>query len=451
MLFNSVEFVILFLPLTLLAFHLVPIRWRMAVLCLASLVFYGWADWIPLAFMVLSVVWAYGFAFLSQRWRSPWVLGAAVFFPLWVLFMFRYLDFTLTEVGAGPETRQTFYFFLNVVLPAGISFFSFQIASYSYDVHDGKDRPERSLLKLTTYISAYPQLIAGPILRFDDLSSQLDRLGQVKDLGINWPKAIKFLSIGLFMKVAVSDLAAVMSERFDLATNPSSLDAFISVLLYSFRIYYDFWAYSVIAIGLGEMLGLRIPINFNEPYIARSPRDFWRRWHLSLSTWLRDYVYLRLGGNRNYVRNIAIVFAACGIWHGAGWNFLAWGLYHAFFVILYHYLRPWWDPLPKALQIAATFLIVTLGWPLFYLDFGAWLQLLERIFLGFDYSMTAFGLRHLAFIAAVGGWTFLVREARWLYNAKPWPVVDWPVVHAVMLFGATLFFAWSRTFIYFRF
>ena len=423
----------------------------MGVLCTASLVFYGWADWIPLVFMILAVIWAYGLAFATQRRRNPWVLGAAVFFPLWVLYMFRYLDFTLDQIGASGETRNHFFFFLSVVLPAGISFFSFQIASYSYDVYDGKDKPERSLLKLTTYISAFPQLIAGPILRFDDLSGQLDRLGRVKDLGIDWRRAIKLLSIGLFMKVAVSDVAAIMSDRFDLATNLSSLDAFTSVLLYSFRIYYDFWAYSVIAIGLGEMVGLKIPINFNEPYIALSPRDFWRRWHLSLSGWLRDYVYLRLGGNRNYVRNIVIVFAACGVWHGAGWNFLIWGLYHGFFVVLYHYLRPWWDPLPRPLQIGITFVIVTLGWPLFYLDFAQWLLLLDRIFLGFDFGVTAYGVRHLGFVALVAAWTFLAREARWLYNDRPRGPLDWPMVHAAMLFTAAMFFDFSRTFIYFRF
>lgn len=452
MLFNSIEFLVFFLPVVLIVFHNVPPRLRLGVLCLSSLFFYGWADEIPLLFLVLSVLWAYGFAFLTQKWRTRPVLAAAVFFPLAVLFMFRYLDFTLTQVGAGESTRDAFYFFLSVTLPAGISFFTFQIASYSFDVHDGRDPPERSFVKLLTYISAFPQLIAGPILRFDQLSDQLDRLGREKDLGIDWRSGFKYLSIGLFGKVMVADFAAIMAERVGAVGTASSLDSLLSVLLYSFRIYFDFWAYSLIAIGLGAMIGLKIPVNFNEPYMASSPRDFWRRWHISLSYWLRDYVYMRLGGNRRYVVNIVVIFAACGLWHGAGWNFVAWGIYHAAFVLLYHVLKPWWDPLPRALQIAATFTVVTLGWPLFYLDTEQWAALVRHIFTGMNFSLGAYGVNHLAFIAAVGAWTFLAREAKWLYNKERiWPLVDSPLVHAGALFMAILFLERSRTFIYFRF
>jgi len=451
MLFNSIEFLIIFLPVILFVYHTVPVRARLLVLCIGSLYFYGRADWVPLLFLVLSVIWAYGLGILSVRFHRGLVVGLAVTFPLLVLFLFRYLDFALTNIGAGDSTRDVFYFFLSVSLPAGISFYSFQVAAYSIDVYDGVDPPERNFIKLLAFVSFFPQLIAGPIMRYDQMSGQLDHVNAHRSLDVDWAKAFKFVSFGLFGKVVVADVCAGMVTRFDLATGTSSLDAFLSVLSYSFQIYFDFWAYSVIAIGLGEMFGLRLVKNFNEPYRALNMRDFWRRWHLTLSSWLRDYFYIRIGGNRRYYRNILLVFAAVGLWHGAGWNFIIWGLYHGFWVLVYATGKAYWDRLPGWLAIALTFLIVTLGWPLFYLDIGPYSDVIITIFSFSDLSLHFYDFRHILLLGIFSAWVFMARESNWLYNHRLAGILDSPVLHAGMVFVAMMFVNWSKTFIYFRF
>jgi alginate O-acetyltransferase complex protein AlgI len=205
------------------------------------------------------------------------------------------------------------------------------------------------------------------------------------------------------------------------------------------------------AIGLGLLIGINFPRNFREPYLATDPREFWRRWHVTLSYFIRDYIYLKLGGNQAYVRNIIIIFVVAGLWHGAGWNFVLWGIYHAALVVAYHLVRPLWDPLPKGLRIALTFILVSLGWPLFYLSLDQYVDLMTIVFYKLDFASETFRFTHWAYLAAVVVWTFLQREDRWLYDNTRKHFADSGVLHAALISSAMLFLGFRQTFIYFRF
>lgn len=204
------------------------------------------------------------------------------------------------------------------------------------------------------------------------------------------------------------------------------------------------------AIGIAKLFSLELPINFREPYQAVNPRDFWRRWHVTLSYWLRDYLYVKMGGNRSYIRNIVIVFVVCGVWHGAGWQFIIWGAYHAVLVIFYHLSKSVWDKLFSPAQVILTYLLVALGWPLFFLDIDAYLTFITAPF-NENIGLGIYKLKHWLFITPILLWTFFSRERFWLYNETPRALFDSPIVHGMMFFIALIFVNYSETFIYFRF
>jgi alginate O-acetyltransferase complex protein AlgI len=452
MLFNSIDFILFFLPVVLLLFYSVPVRARLYVLCLSSLFFYGWSGIIPLLFMIAAILWGFLTAIIFQSNRKKWSVVVSIIFPLMILYVYKYLNFTFDTFVVGLETRDSFYFLLAVVLPPGISFYTFQIVSYSIDIYDDTYPVERNLLKLATYISFFAQLIAGPILRYDQISAQLTRISTEKILKPNIIGGLKLISIGLFTKVYFADVLAFFQGPHFLWGIKNPLDAAFHVFAYSFQIYYDFWSYSVIAIGLGRLFSIELPINFKEPYVSLNPKIFWRNWHVTLSYWMRDYLYLRLGGNNKYLRNIIIVFLLVGLWHGAGWNFVAWGGYHAILVVLYHLTRSYWDRMPGVIQIAITFLLVSLAWPLFKFGFVETAVLLGKMFDLSQLSAPAiYSYRPWTYLGIIAGWTFLAREKHWLYNTKSMPLFDWPLAHAALFCAAVFSFPLSKTFIYFRF
>ncbi|MBU1247965.1 MAG: hypothetical protein KKB70_04645 [Proteobacteria bacterium] len=380
-------------------------------------------------------------------------LMAALIFPLGILFLAKYLSFAWLDIPGlfGIETSlDSLPNFIRLGFPAGISFYTFQVLSYDIDVRDGHLLPERDLLSFATYISFFPQLIAGPILRFDQISDQFKKIKE--GLPPDTPRGLKYFSIGLFAKILGADLIAAFTKplhaTLDAGSSIHPLDGLFYVLGYSFRIYYDFWSYSIMAMGLALLFGLVLPINFNEPYLSRSPREFWRRWHITLSYWIRDYIYLKLGGNKSYVRNILIVFIVCGVWHGAGFGFILWGIYHGILVLAHHFTRSWWDQLPRTIAIALTFILVTLGWPLFDLGVGGYVNLAAK--LDPTAQMVSPGW-HFGFLGLIALLTFAGREQHWLYNHEKRAIFDWPVVHAGLLFTALLFLDYGQTFIYFRF
>ena len=320
------------------------------------------------AVLLASIIWVYFFCVCLPIHRNKPLLLLAMLLPAAALIYFKYRDFVLQEVLGvhGEGAIATFSLFENTVLPAGISFFTFQLIGFAIDRYRGlKDRPE-GLLSFGFYISFFPQLIAGPILRFSQVSERLRVIKTFLPSREDQISAILLFTFGLSFKVLIADaIGRYASPQIVDPLSSDVLSRLFVVFGYSIQIYFDFLGYSLMAMGLGRIFGFHFPDNFRIPYTSRNPKDFWRRWHITLSFWIRDYLYLPLGGNRRYVLNILIVFAAVGLWHGAGWNFIIWGLYHAMLVISYHLFRTPWDRLPDAIQTTATFILVSIGWVLF--------------------------------------------------------------------------------------
>ncbi len=365
MVFSSIIFLYFFLPLSLLLYFIVPgIKAKNVILLLFSLLFYGWGEPVYILLMILNIIVNYFLGRLME-WepeKKKQTLIFAVFFNLLVLGFFKYYGFLIESIngllGTSLPVRQ-------LPLPIGISFYTFQTLSYIIDLYRGKFSAQRSLIRFGLYISMYFQLIAGPIVRYYDVEKQLsEREISLSRLG----KGMAMFMFGLGKKVLIANL---VGELFDILvgggqTSFSTLGAWIGAVAYTLQIYFDFSGYSDMAVGLGHAFGFDFPENFKTPYLSGSVTEFWRRWHISLGTWFREYVYIPLGGNRGgaarHIRNILIVWALTGLWHGASWTFVLWGLYYAIFLLIEKYLIR--KPIPVLGHIV-TLLIVCVGWVLF--------------------------------------------------------------------------------------
>ena len=334
MIFSSIPFLYYFLPVVLLVYGLTPRGGKNAVLLLFSLVFYGWGEPKYLAVMLVCTALGYGFGLALGRAGRPGVrkalLAASVLSSLSFLVYFKYADFFLSNFNALTGASLPL---LQLTLPVGISFYTFQILSYTVDVYRGEAQVQKNPIDLACYVTMFPQLIAGPIVRYTDVAEQLKQRGR----GDFQKGASRFL-VGLGKKILFANLLGEVCAAWRGTQDGSVLFSWLYALSYTLHIYFDFSGYSDMAIGLGALLGFRFPENFNYPYIAASVTEFWRRWHMTLSRWFRDYVYIPLGGNRKgmgkQLRNILIVWLLTGFWHGAAWNFLCWGLYFAALLIL---------------------------------------------------------------------------------------------------------------------
>lgn len=375
--FAAPMFLWYFLPAVLLASWILPHRARNGVLAVTSLVFYaiGGKEFVLLLIALMLVNYGAGLAIGTlrndeRRLRlEKVVLVATVVADLTVLAIWKYAGFASTAVdnisgalGFGDSRV------LSVALPIGISFFTFHHLSYVIDIHRGTRPPMRNPLTFATYIAMFPQLIAGPIVRYHEIADQLR--SQRHDKFADFVEGFPRFAWGLFKKVVIADALAPLADAAFATDNPSTTTAWVGALAYTGQIYFDFSGYSDMAIGLGIMFGLRLPENFNRPYSAISVTDFWRRWHMSLSRWFRDYLYVPLGGNRhgtvNTYRNLVIVFLATGLWHGAAWTFVVWGAYHGALLIIERATglgRSETGFVP--VRRAATFLLVIIGWVLF--------------------------------------------------------------------------------------
>ena len=343
MVFSSVPFLYYFLPGCVLLYFLAPRRLKNAALLLCSLLFYAWGEPNYVLLLLFSIAQGYAAARIIERYRPRRIAAAArtasVVLSLALLGVFKYTGFFLESFRAVTGLPVTV---LRLALPAGISFYTFQILSYVLDVWHGRAPAQRSFVNLATYIAMFPQLIAGPIVRYTDIAEQLEQ--RTVTLAGAASGARRF-AVGLAKKVLLADSLAAIGTAWRATAQPSVLFAWLYAVSFLLQIYFDFSGYSDMAIGLGRLFGFSFPENFNYPYISASITEFWRRWHISLGTWFRDYLYIPLGGNRTsrakWYRNLLIVWAATGLWHGAAWNFLLWGLLFAVLLIAEkQFLRP---------------------------------------------------------------------------------------------------------------
>lgn len=370
MVFNSLPF-LLFISVFLPLYYLLRGRQQLLLCFLGSYLFYGWWDWRFLGLILTSTALDYyiglQLAGKEHQQERKWLLWASVCMNLSFLGFFKYFNFFITSFAQLLEGvgLQASIGTLNIILPVGISFYTFQSMSYTIDVYQKRIEPERDWLKFATYISFFPQLVAGPIVRASDFLPQLHRKRT-----FDWDRVMSGMAQvlwGFFKKIVVADsLALFVDQCFEAPYNFGGLHLFIGVFFYSFQIYCDFSGYSDIAIGLARMMGFDFPKNFNVPYLSKTFSEFWRRWHITLSTWLRDYLYIPLGGNRggtfNTYRNLMITMLLGGLWHGANWTFVFWGGLHGAYLVVERLLRQWTSRLPNywLLQFGSILWVYTL-------------------------------------------------------------------------------------------
>lgn len=369
--FSSLVFLFAYLPITLLAYYLVPRQGRNIFLFIINLVFYGWGEPMLVLLMVFNIFFNYIGGFLVDRYRQDkkkkkLFLILTCVLDIGILAVFKY-------TGMITETLNMLPFLnipeLQISLPIGISFYTFQTMSYVIDVYRDDAPVSKSFINFGTYVALFPQLIAGPIVRYKDVAYQLTHRKETLE---QFTKGVLLFMVGLGKKVLIANQMGTLTTAMFATTDENGvIGTWVGIIAYTFQIYFDFSGYSDMACGLGNMLGFEFLKNFNYPYIAKSITDFWRRWHISLSTWFKEYVYIPLGGNRKGVKrqiiNLLVVWGLTGLWHGASYNFLLWGLYYGLLLILEKFvLKRFLEKLPAVLQHIYTMFIVIIGWGLFY-------------------------------------------------------------------------------------
>lgn len=418
MLFSSIVFLFTFLPAVMILYYLLPVRFRNVILLLASLVFYAWGEPVYLFLMLLSILFNYFSGLdiarnLQDKRAAKQSLVFNLIINLAVLGFFKYEGFVLDTLNGILPVHISYH---ALPLPIGISFYTFQILSYIIDVYRGNVKVQTNLSNFALYVTMFPQLIAGPIVQYADVDEQLAsrEISRTK-----FGEGSMYFIRGLAKKVLLANTSGmIFTEVSGLAKdNIAVMTAWLGAFAYMFQIYFDFSGYSDMAIGLGKMFGFEFNMNFNYPYVSKSITEFWRRWHISLSSWFRDYVYIPLGGNRvskiKHIRNLLIVWFLTGLWHGAAWNFVAWGLYYGVILIIEKYLlSPVLDRLPDVVRHIYSIVLVVIGWVLFFSSsFGQ----------AADYIRVMFG---------AGAHGFADRESMYLLTSN---LILW----LILIFGST--------------
>lgn len=418
MLFSSIVFLFTFLPAVVILYYLLPVRFRNVILLLASLVFYAWGEPVYLFLMLLSILFNYFSGLdiarnLQDKRAAKRSLVFNLIINLAVLGFFKYEGFVLDTLNGILPVHISYH---ALPLPIGISFYTFQILSYIIDVYRGNVKVQTNLPNFALYVTMFPQLIAGPIVQYADVDEQLAsrEVSRTK-----FGEGSMYFIRGLAKKVLLANTSGmIFTEVSGLAKgNIAVMTAWLGAFAYMFQIYFDFSGYSDMAIGLGKMFGFEFNMNFNYPYVSKSITEFWRRWHISLSSWFRDYVYIPLGGNRvskiKHIRNLLIVWFLTGLWHGAAWNFVAWGLYYGVILIIEKYLlSPVLDRLPDVVRHIYSIVLVVIGWVLFFSSsFGQ----------AADYIRVMFG---------AGAHGFADRESMYLLTSN---LILW----LILIFGST--------------
>ena len=418
MLFSSIVFLFTFLPAVMILYYLLPVRFRNVILLLASLVFYAWGEPVYLFLMLLSILFNYFSGLdiarnLQDKRAAKRSLVFNLIINLAVLGFFKYEGFVLDTLNGILPVHISYH---ALPLPIGISFYTFQILSYIIDVYRGNVKVQTNLPNFALYVTMFPQLIAGPIVQYADVDEQLAsrEVSRTK-----FGEGSMYFIRGLAKKVLLANTSGmIFTEVSGLAKgNIAVMTAWLGAFAYMFQIYFDFSGYSDMAIGLGKMFGFEFNMNFNYPYVSKSITEFWRRWHISLSSWFRDYVYIPLGGSRvskiKHIRNLLIVWFLTGLWHGAAWNFVAWGLYYGVILIIEKYvLSPVLDRLPDVVRHIYSIVLVVIGWVLFFSSsFGQ----------AADYIRVMFG---------AGAHGFADRESMYLLTSN---LILW----LILIFGST--------------
>ena len=399
MVFSTPVFLFYFLPLVLLVYYILPRRFRNLVLLVASLCFYYWGEQAYTVIMLLSIAVDYIHGLLVYRCKekgsekgAKLAVASSVVFNLAILFCFKYWNFiagSLQNVGIGVLPV------LNTSLPIGISFYTFQTMSYTIDVYRGDARVQKNIIHFGSFVTLFPQLIAGPIIKYKDMDDQLR--GRSYSVA-QFAAGVRRFMVGLAKKLLLANNLGQLWDAMKGLPGESLtvLGAWVGVLAFAFQIYFDFSGYSDMAIGLGRMLGFEFMENFRYPYISKSITEFWRRWHISLSTWFREYLYIPLGGNRcgklRWVLNLLIVWVATGVWHGANWNFLLWGLYFFLLLIVEKLLlQKWLEKLPSLCRHLYVAVLILVSWAIFALEDLAHLGAYLRTMFGFAGAALADG------------------------------------------------------------
>ncbi len=401
MVFSSITFLIYFLPLFLLAYHLVPHKNKNAIILIASIVFYSWGG--PKFIFVILGTTLLDFYLVNAMHKQSGKKGKRRFLiislclNLGLLFYFKYCNFFIENINAvlGTEIK-----WLNVVLPIGISFYTFESLTYVVDVYRGIHKPLKNFWHYQTYILLFPKLIAGPIVRYHDVADQITNREKNYTADVKLSGFLIFC-IGLGKKAILANTLGMQADAvFNLQVSEiDTAAAWTGALAYTFQIYFDFSGYSDMAIGLCKIMGFRIPDNFNNPYTASSITDFWRRWHISLGNWMKNYLYIPLGGNQvstaKLYRNLIFVFLLSGLWHGASWSFVIWGAFHGTFLVLERlFLGDLYTRLGKFISIPLTFLIVVTGWVFFRIeDLGYASQVIQKMY-SFDFFDGKFAMNN---------------------------------------------------------
>ena len=374
MVFSSLYFLFLYLPIVLFLYYITPLKWRNLLLLLVNLVFYAWGEPVYILIMFLSIGIDYTHGMLVEKYKrrgndrgARWAVASSVIFNLALLFFFKYWDFV---AGSLQAIGFSFMPKLGLSLPIGISFYTFQTMSYTIDVYRDDAKVQRSLVNFGTFVTLFPQLIAGPIIKYKDLGDQIDHRTHSPE---QFASGVQIFVVGLAKKVLLANTLG--TTFYALSALPmaqlSTLSAWLGAVCYALMLYFDFSGYSDMAIGLASMFGFRFGKNFDYPYVSQSITEFWRRWHISLGAWFRDYVYIPCGGSRagtvRTIANLLLVWLLTGIWHGANWTFLLWGVYYGVLLILEKFvLRRALEHLPGLLRHVLTLLLVLIGWVFFF-------------------------------------------------------------------------------------
>ena len=468
MVFSSLIFIFVFLPLVLLVYYISPRKMRNLVFFIASLIFYAWGEPVYILIMLFSTVFDYLNGLLIDKYRenshiTKLVLINSIVINLGILCFFKYYGFIVNNINSLFDINIKV---IKLPLPLGISFYTFQTLSYTIDVYLDKVKPQKNIISFGTYVTMFPQLVAGPIVRYSDVAWEIDnRIESSKLFG----EGAELFIIGLSKKVLLANNIGILWNTIKAipTSELSILSTWLGIIAFTFQIYFDFSGYSDMAIGLGKMFGFKLMKNFDYPYISKSVTEFWRRWHISLGSWFREYVYIPLGGNREgrtkQYRNLFIVWFLTGLWHGANWNFILWGLYYCIFLIIEKtFLQKWLKDKPIFISHIYTLLVIIVGWVLFeFEDISKGLTFIKIMF-GFGlnplydsrtiyYLYTNAILLGLLSICSTPFVGKAIKKLKGRFKIGEYVVI--PIILAVLLFICTAYLVDEsyNPFLYFRF